>query len=50
MKCKYRNCEKNVGSGRTDKAYCSEKCKSNEKKYRQRIKKKIGNEESVSKM
>ncbi len=41
MKCKYRNCLKDVGYGRTDKIFCSIKCMRNEKKYRYRLKKKI---------
>ncbi len=40
MKCGYRNCE-NYVEGRIDKIYCCVKCKRNEKKYRQRIKKKM---------
>jgi len=38
MKCKYRNCDSEVGYGRIDKVYCSINCKRNEKKYRQRLK------------
>jgi hypothetical protein len=40
MICKYRNCEKTITYGRSDKEYCSIKCRRNEKKYRQREKKK----------
>ena len=41
MKCKYRNCNESVSGGRSDKEYCSLQCKRNEKKYRQRIRKKL---------
>ena len=40
MKCEYRNCHSVVDYGRIDKIYCSQKCRRNEKKYRQREKKK----------
>ena len=40
MKCCYRNC-KNEVMGRKNKKFCSKKCKSNEAKYLQRIKKKL---------
>lgn len=36
--CKYRNCKKEV-SGRTNKKFCDTKCKRNEEKYKQRLKK-----------
>jgi hypothetical protein len=35
MNCNYRNCD-NEFEGRSNKKYCTEKCKRNEKKYRQR--------------
>lgn len=50
MKCKYRNCKENVSGGRSDKEYCTVQCKRNEKKYRQRIKKRIENgKETITK-
>jgi len=36
MKCHYRNCHNEVEGGRSDKIYCQETCRRNEKKYRQR--------------
>jgi len=45
MICAYRNCCKEFNFGRTDKKYCSIKCKRNEKKYRQRLKNKNKNGE-----
>ena len=41
MKCKYRNCEKIIDIGRSDKEFCCIQCKRNEKKYRQRERKKL---------
>lgn len=48
MKCNYRNCDKEVGPGRTDKIFCCIQCKRNEKKYRQRAKKKSLNNEKIN--
>ena len=41
MKCQYRNCDKDVGEGRSDKVYCDQPCRRNEKKYRQRTRQRI---------
>lgn len=41
MKCCYRNCHNEVGEGRSDKIYCKENCRRNEKKYRQRERDKV---------
>lgn len=38
--CKYRNCKQEV-QGRPNKKFCNKKCKRNELKYKQRLKKKI---------
>lgn len=40
MKCKYRNCDKEI-VGRSNKKYCNSKCNRNEEKYKQRLKKKL---------
>lgn len=40
MECEYRNCSNNIGLDcREDRLYCSQKCRRNEKKYRQRERK-----------
>lgn len=36
MECHYRNCQNEIIEGRSDKIYCQETCRRNEKKYRQR--------------
>lgn len=33
MKCKYRNCNKEIEGGRKDKLFCDRNCKSCERKY-----------------
>ena len=37
-KCKYRNCNKHILKGRSDKQYCNGSCKRMEQTYRKREK------------
>ena len=45
--CEYRNCQEEI-FGRPNKKFCNSRCKRNEEKYKQRIKKKILNEKDRS--
>jgi hypothetical protein len=35
-KCRYRNCKKEINSGRSDKEFCNRSCKRMEQTYRKR--------------
>jgi len=35
-KCRYRNCRKEITSGRSDKEFCNRSCKRMEQTYRKR--------------
>jgi hypothetical protein len=37
-KCRYRNCKKEITSGRSDKEFCNRSCKRMEQTYRKREK------------
>ena len=39
-KCRYRNCNSEINSGRSDKEFCDGSCKRMEQTYRKRKKKK----------
>ena len=48
MECKYRNCKNEITEGRIDKEYCCIQCKRNEKKYRQRLRKRLLKENEIT--
>ena len=41
--CSYRNCSKDITTMRSNAKFCCIKCKRNELKYKQRMKKRIEN-------
>lgn len=45
--CKYRNCNKEIVEGRSDKIFCNRSCKRMEQTYRRRNLKKLNKNEKI---